>query len=95
LQVHAAHQSQQKSLSALLHAKEEKGQNSRERKSSDSQTHYDRSREGTAITIGLHTIYRAGNDELKLGESPVIEVNNPTRQEVNLHFDSTTNRLRQ
>ena len=45
--------------------------------------------------IEPRTISRAGSDELKLGASAVLEGNDASApREIDLHFDSTTNRLR-
>lgn len=69
--------------------RDSKGQNS-----SGCTTRYDRFRDRNTTTIEARTIYQAGSDELKLGASAVVEGNDAAPEEIDLHFDSTTNRLR-
>lgn len=78
-------------------------QSRRERQTNDSRgqgvdgctTHFDRFRNRNTITIEPRTILRAGTDELKLGASAIVEGDAGTApREVDLLFDSTTNRLR-
>ncbi len=57
-------------------------------------TRYDRFREHNTTMIEPRTIYRAGSEELKMGASAVVEANKAAPREIDLHFDSTTNRLR-
>lgn len=46
------------------------------------------------MTIELGAIVSTGTDELKLGASAVVEESNAAPRELDLLFDSTTNRLR-
>ena len=56
---------------------------------------FDRFRNRNTITIEPHTVHRVGDEELKIGASAVIEGDgNIAPREVDLNFDSTTNRLR-
>jgi len=58
-------------------------------------TRFDRFRNRNTVTIEPRTILRAGTDELKLGASAISEGdNNAAPREIDLLFDSTTNRLR-
>lgn len=57
-------------------------------------TRFDRFRNRNTVTIEPRTILNAGTDELKLGASAVVEENNAAPHEIDLLFDSTTNRLR-
>jgi len=58
-------------------------------------TRFDRFRNRNIITIEPRTILRAGTDELKLGASAISEGDNNTApREIDLLFDSMTNRLR-
>lgn len=56
---------------------------------------FDRFRNRNTITIEPRTVHRAGDEELKIGVSAVVEGDgNSAPREVDLNFDSTTNRLR-
>lgn len=59
---------------------------------------FDRFRNRNTVAIEPRTIWRAGTDELKVGVSAIIEGDNSSSsvapQEIDLLFDSTTNRLR-
>lgn len=57
-------------------------------------TRFDRFRNRNTVAIDPRTIFTAGADELKLGASAVLEENNAAPREIDLLFDSTTNRLR-
>lgn len=73
---------------------ERQARDSGEQNANGCTTRYDRFRERNTITIEPRTMLRAGSDELKLGASAVVEGNNAAPREIDLHFDSTTNRLR-
>jgi len=76
------------------------GQGGRRSSSEDEQrdggctTRFDRFRNRNTMTIEPRTILSAGTDELKLGASAVVEENNAAPREIDLLFDSTTNRMR-
>lgn len=56
---------------------------------------FDRFRNRNTITIEPRTVQRASDDELKIGASAGVEGDgNTAPREVDLNFDSTTNRLR-
>ena len=55
---------------------------------------FDRFRNRKTVTIEPRTILSVGADELKLGAGAAAEDNNAAPREVDLLFDSTTNRLR-
>ena len=56
---------------------------------------FDRFRNRSTMTIEPRTIHRAGDEELKIGASAVVEGDgNTAPREIDLNFDSTTNRLR-
>lgn len=56
---------------------------------------FDRFRNRNTITIEPRTVHRAGDEELKIGASAVVEGDgNTAPREIDLNFDSTTNRLR-
>lgn len=88
----AAQQSSQKPSASR--ANERQTRDSGKQNSSGCTTRYDRFRERNTITIEARTIYQAGSDELKLGASAIVEENKVAPKEIDLHFDSTTNRLR-
>lgn len=92
LHTSAAQQSSQKPSASR--ANERQSKDSGKQNSSGCTTRYDRFRERNTITIEARTIYQAGGDELKLGASAIVEENNAVPKEIDLHFDSTANRLR-
>jgi hypothetical protein len=56
---------------------------------------FDRFRNRNTITIEPRTVHRASDEELKIGASAVVEgEGNTAPREIDLNFDSTTNRLR-
>lgn len=84
------------------HEPSSRGTNERQRNDTRGQgvdeciTRFDRFRNRNTITIEPRTILRTGTDELKLGASAISEGdnNNTAPREIDLLFDSTTNRLR-
>lgn len=88
----AAQQSSQKPSASR--ANERQTRDSGKQNLSGCTTRYDRFRERNTITIEARTIYQAGSDELKLGAGAIVEQNNAVPKEIDLHFDSTANRLR-
>ena len=56
---------------------------------------FDRFRNRNTMAIEPRTVHRAGDEELKVGASAVVEGEGKSApREIDLHFDSTTNRLR-
>lgn len=91
-QTSAAQQSSPKPSSPRTN--ERQTRDSGEQNANGCTTRYDRFRKRNTTRIEPRTIYRAESDELKLGASAIVEGNNAAPREIDLHFDSTANRLR-